>query len=129
MINPFKSKKGLGRGLSSLIGDSEKIDDKKIAICKEITKINERVFVGLPNEVLKEFRKDSKNTLGEFVVVIEGNNNQKKSKSLVDLKTEDALKKLLQKFSLTDTVEIVHKMGNIGKKELYKKALELQNEK
>ena len=29
MINPFKSKKGLGRGLSSLIGDSEKIDNKK----------------------------------------------------------------------------------------------------
>ncbi len=29
MINPFKSKKGLGRGLSSLIGDSEKIADKK----------------------------------------------------------------------------------------------------
>ena len=28
MINPFKSKKGLGRGLSSLIGDSEKIYDK-----------------------------------------------------------------------------------------------------
>ena len=32
MINPFKSKKGLGRGLSSLIGDSEKIDDKKKVI-------------------------------------------------------------------------------------------------
>ena len=29
MINPFKSKKGLGRGLSSLIGESQKIDDKK----------------------------------------------------------------------------------------------------
>ena len=29
MINPFKSKKGLGRGLSSLIGDSGKIDNKK----------------------------------------------------------------------------------------------------
>ena len=29
MINPFKSKKGLGRGLSSLIGDNEKIEDKK----------------------------------------------------------------------------------------------------
>ena len=29
MINPFKSKKGLGRGLSSLIGDGEKIDEKK----------------------------------------------------------------------------------------------------
>ena len=29
MMSPFKSKKGLGRGLSSLIGDSEKIDNKK----------------------------------------------------------------------------------------------------
>ena len=29
MINPFKSKKGLGRGLSSLIGDNDKIDSKK----------------------------------------------------------------------------------------------------
>ena len=29
MMNPFKSKKGLGRGLSSLIGDSERINDKK----------------------------------------------------------------------------------------------------
>ena len=29
MINPFKSKKGLGRGLSSLIGDSEKLRIKK----------------------------------------------------------------------------------------------------
>ena len=29
MINPFKSKKGLGRGLSSLIGESQKIGDKK----------------------------------------------------------------------------------------------------
>ena len=33
MINPFKSKKGLGRGLSSLIGDSELSDGKsKISV-------------------------------------------------------------------------------------------------
>ena len=33
MINPFKSKKGLGRGLSSLIGDSDrKISNQKISI-------------------------------------------------------------------------------------------------
>ena len=33
MINPFKNKKGLGRGLSSLIGDNdEKISDHKISI-------------------------------------------------------------------------------------------------
>tara|TARA_B100001540_G_C15747320_1_gene615170 strand:+ start:408 stop:1259 length:852 start_codon:yes stop_codon:yes gene_type:complete len=33
MINPFKTKKGLGRGLSSLIGDSQTSDDKsKVSI-------------------------------------------------------------------------------------------------
>ena len=32
MINPFKSKKGLGRGLSSLIGDSEKTVKKNVSI-------------------------------------------------------------------------------------------------
>ena len=38
MINPFKSKKGLGRGLSSLIGDSEKIDEQKnVSISSLIT--------------------------------------------------------------------------------------------
>ena len=30
MINPFKSKKGLGRGLSSLIGDNEISDSKTL---------------------------------------------------------------------------------------------------
>ena len=38
MINPFKSKKGLGRGLSSLIGDSGKIDDKKKCFNQFISK-------------------------------------------------------------------------------------------
>ena len=33
MINPFKSKKGLGRGLSSLLGDSDlRISNNKISI-------------------------------------------------------------------------------------------------
>ena len=33
MINPFKNKKGLGRGLSSLIGDSDvKVVSNKISI-------------------------------------------------------------------------------------------------
>ena len=37
MINPFKSKKGLGRGLSSLIGDSEvKIKNNKLSISRII---------------------------------------------------------------------------------------------
>ena len=104
------------------------INDRKVAICKEITKINERVFVGFSEEILKEFKQSSKSSLGEFVVVVEGVNNSKKSSAGINIETIEILKKLLKRFSLTDTVEIVHKIGSIGKKELYKKALEIQNE-
>ena len=44
MINPFKSKKGLGRGLSSLIGESQKIDDKKKLF----------VIIALPPKILHD---------------------------------------------------------------------------
>ena len=46
--------------------------------------------------------------------------------------TPDIIKiidKLLIKFSLTDTVEIVHRIGNIGNKKIYKNALDIEIEK
>jgi 16S rRNA (cytidine1402-2'-O)-methyltransferase len=109
---------------------STKLPDRKIAVCKELTKINEGVFVGSSSEVYNEFKQRSKNSLGEFVIVVEEvNANRKKLLSGLTPDTIEAINKLLEKFSLTDTVEIVHKIGNIGKKEIYKKALEIQNEK
>ena len=109
---------------------SNKMSDRKIAICKELTKINEKVFVGTSLRVYNEFKTSSKNTLGEFVMVVEEESTKRK-KSFNDLSpdTIDIICKLLDKFSLTDTVEIVHKIGNIGKKEIYDKALKIQNEK
>ncbi len=114
--------------LTCIEGLSNKLSDRKIAVCKELTKLNERVFIGSSHEVLEEFKKSSKNTLGEFVVLVEGASNQKKSKSVINYETIEVIQKLLVKFSLTDTVEIVHKIGNIGKKQLYEKVLEIQNE-
>ena len=55
--------------------------------------------------------------------------NREKSISRLTPDIIEIIKKLLGKFSLTDTVEIVHRIGNIGKKEIYKKALDIQNEK
>ena len=51
MINPFKSKKGLGRGLSSLIGDSGvKNSNEKIPISS---------IVPNRNQPMKLFEKES----------------------------------------------------------------------
>ena len=106
------------------------LPDRKIAVCKELTKINERVFVGTSVEVYNKFKESPKNSLGEFVIVVEEeNSNKKNSLSRLTPDIIEIINKLLGKFSLTDTVEIVHRIGNIGKKEIYKKALDIQNEK
>jgi len=106
------------------------LPERKIAVCKELTKINERVYVGSSFEVYNKFKENSKNSLGEFVIVVEEGVTKKKN-SLSELTPDiiEIINKLLGKFSLTDTVEIVHRIGNIGKKEIYKKALDIQNEK
>ena len=85
--------------------------------------------MGFPAVVSEKFKNDKKNKLWEFVIVVDGNKSLKEKNVNIHPLIEDIIKKLLRKFSLTDTVEIVHKIGNIGKKEVYKKALELQNEK
>ena len=58
MINPFKNKKGLGRGLSSLIGDSDlKTSNDKISISSILPnknqprKLFEKEAIGRINEL------------------------------------------------------------------------------
>ena len=59
MINPFKSKKGLGRGLSSLIGDSDiKTSNDKISISSIIPN---------KNQPRKFFDQDSLNELADSI--------------------------------------------------------------
>ena len=65
MINPFKSKKGLGRGLSSLIGDSDiKTSSNKIEISS---------IVPNKNQPRKNFEKESldelKNSIKERGII------------------------------------------------------------
>ena len=47
-------------------------------------------------------------------------------KEIIDL-YENELKKMTNKFSLTDIVEIVHKFTNINKNKIYKWLLKLKN--
>ena len=100
--------------------------NRTIAICKEITKKNERVFRGNIEKVIPEISKDKKHLKGEFVVVIEG--KVKKSTKKIDDVIENQIIQLLKKFSLTKVVEIVHKLTNISKKEIYKTALLNKND-
>lgn len=54
MINPFKSKKGLGRGLSSLIGDSEIIENKGTISISSIVRNKHQPRKNFEKESLEE---------------------------------------------------------------------------
>ena len=100
--------------------------NRTLAICKEITKKNERVFRGNVKKIIEEISTDEKHLKGEFVVVIEG--KDKKSTKKIETVIENQMIKLLKKFSLTEVVEIVHKLTNISKKEIYITALLHKND-
>ena len=103
----------------------EKIPKRKVSVSKEISKINERTYRGLGGDLKNLIFGDLNQQRGEFVVVVEGNSLEKtKSIDIGDYNKE--IKKLLSKFSLTDVVEIVHKLTKIRKNKLYKWVLNLK---
>jgi len=93
--------------------------DRLVSICKELTKVNEFVFRGVSGRVKNNLLNNKENIKGEFVAVIDRQELKNQDFDEIDLyKTE--VKKLANKFSLTDTVEIVHKFTKINKNKIYK---------
>ena len=102
-----------------------KIEDRSISVSKELTKLNERIVRGKITEVKKQLFENKEKFKGEFVIVLEGK-KLKNSKSInLDLYNGE-INKLLSKFSLTDVVEIVHKLTGITKNKIYKWTLKLK---
>ena len=93
---------------------TDELADRLISVSKELTKINERVYRGLGLHIKKILLDKPENLKGEFIVVVDG----KKTEDLEGLNIENynsEIIKLLSKFSLTDVVEIVHKLTGITK--------------
>jgi len=108
---------------------TEILPNRNISVCKEITKLNEKVFYGLPENILSKICSSPKYSLGEFVIIIDAEKNIKNiEKKYIGLEIEKIIKRLLTKFSLTESVEIVHKISYIEKKQIYKRALDIKNE-
>tara|TARA_Y100000768_G_scaffold363666_1_gene323493 strand:- start:246 stop:1082 length:837 start_codon:yes stop_codon:yes gene_type:complete len=101
------------------------IKDRTISISKELTKINEKTFRGLSHELKPLVFKDEIKPKGEYVIVVEGNSSKKTQVVNMEDYNED-INKMLSKFSLTDVVEIVHKLSGIKKNKVYKWVLKLK---
>ena len=99
--------------------------DRKISICKELTKVNEFVFRGIPSKVKSDILHKKENLKGEFVGVVSGQTTKNHDFDEIDLYKSE-LEKMTKKFSLTDIVEIVHKFTKINKNKIYKWLLNLK---
>ena len=97
--------------------------DREIAVCKELTKRNEIVFRGQVADIVEKVENKEINLRGEFTIVL-GNTAEKKRKTIDKIIINQTVK-LLKKYTLTETVEIVHKLSNISKKDVYRMALKI----
>lgn len=97
--------------------------DREIAVVREITKKFEETKTGSVSDLI-HFYKENGAPKGELVLVIDRERDKKEQ-----INIEELILQMLQTNSTKDTAEIVSKISGVTKKEIYKKALELQHEK
>ncbi len=102
------------RIIKSLEDMQDVLGDRKLAVCRELTKIHEEVFRGTINEALKHFTSPK----GEFTLVIAGNTIS--GKSTPDEAIEDRISRM-QKSGITAKTAISQLVGETGlsRKDLY----------
>ena len=98
--------------------------DRKLLICKELTKMYEEHF-RLEVSNIKDFKVDLR---GEITLVLSEKLNDE-SNTHLDEKDKSKIRKLMKKLSIKDIVTEIKKNKDISKKEIYKYCLDLKNEK
>ncbi len=93
--------------------------NRKISLCKEMTKIHEDVFRGKISEIIKDIENNQINLKGELVLVIEGADNK------IDLNISSQIKKeFLSKLSASDSAKLISMLTGKNKRDIYKKLIE-----
>jgi 16S rRNA (cytidine1402-2'-O)-methyltransferase len=106
------------RLLSALEDILAVLGDRRIAICRELTKIHEEVFRGTASQALAHFAEPK----GEFTLVIAGKGQKRPPAE----DFEDELRRLYQKgLSAKEAISQVAKATGASKKELYRLWLKL----
>ena len=98
--------------------------DRKLLICKELTKMYEEHF-RLEVSNIKDFKVDLR---GEITLVL-SEKLKDESNTHLDEKDKSKIRKLMKRLSIKDIVTEIKKNKDISKNEIYKYCLDLKNEK
>ncbi|APM41083.1 16S rRNA (cytidine(1402)-2'-O)-methyltransferase [Clostridium kluyveri] len=104
------------------------LDNRRIAICRELTKVYEQILRFTIEESIKYYSESS--IKGEFVLVIEGRDKRELLKEQmekwVDLSIEDHIRMYIEKgLNKKEAVKKVAKDRNICKSQIYKYSINL----
>lgn len=104
------------------------LGDRKVAICRELTKLHEQVIRGLISDGINYFNEN--NPRGEFVIVIEGKSQEeieleKKAKWENTTVEEHIILYIDKGYSKKDSIKMVAKERGIPKSEVYRYSTEL----
>ena len=117
----FESPKRLKKSLGYLF---EFLGNRKVTLCRELTKLHEEIVYGNLEKLAESIpKRDS--IKGEITLIIEGSREDKSVNSNVNEEVVSKRLKTLKNLglSLKDSVKVVCKDYNITKKDIYEKAL------
>ncbi len=108
------------RLLASLADMLDILGDRKVTLCRELTKLHEEVFRGSISQAREHFPTPR----GEFTLIIEGKRNKEKPELTEDI--EQRLKKMHQSgLPAREAIATVAGETHLSKKELYRAWLRL----
>ena len=103
------------RVIESLTDMREMFGDRRIAVCREMTKIHQEIFRGSISEALKHFTQPR----GEFTIVVAGHAAQPEEISMDDIKAKINKMRRAGKSAKDSAAELTKETG-LPRKELYR---------
>lgn len=107
---------------ASLSDILETLGDRRISVCRELTKVHEEVFRGTVSGAIEHFAQPK----GEFTLVIAGIGRVSKSVEVTDGVREELVRLRAEGVTARDAVAELASMTNISRRALYKAWLELE---
>lgn len=125
-VNTFVFYESPKRIVKTLEFLSLKLGNVKVSVFKELTKIHEKNYYGLINDVILRLKEDDKTSLGEYTFIIEkeGRILEKSDISLEALLVNEMIK---ENIGLRDaTNKLNNDLDDVSKKEIYNAGLNLK---
>ncbi|MBX7334192.1 16S rRNA (cytidine(1402)-2'-O)-methyltransferase [Clostridium chauvoei] len=116
------------RLLETLTYLKDNLGDRKIAICRELTKLHEEIYRGTITEGIEHFVANKPR--GEFVLVIEGKSEEElkaeRDSLWIDLTVEEHILKVMESgIDKKEAIKRVAKERGVPKKEIYKYSMNI----